>query len=320
MDAAIEDLLPRLRRSIRGEVAADVGTRALYSSDASNYRVVPAAVVAPATADELATVVGLASEAGVPITMRGAGTSIAGNALGPGLLVDVARHLHGIIALDPDARTVTALPGTVLDDVNVAARAHGLRVGPDPSSHSRCTVGGMVGNDACGSHSVAWGTTAENVVALGLVTADGVARTSDALGPALDARLRSFVGRHTDLVRAELPPWPRRVSGYALDWLLPERGFSVARALTGTEGTCAVVSSVTLRLVAPPASSVLLVLGFADDVEAATAVPSLLTAEPAHRGEPELRAPRGPRRRRAAADGRRLAPGRGRRRDAGRRP
>ena len=173
--------------------------------------------------------------------MRGAGTSIAGNALGPGLIVDVARHLHGITALDPDARTVTALPGTVLDDVNAAARVHGLRVGPDPSSHSRCTVGGMVGNDACGSHSVAWGTTAENVLSLGLVTADGVARTSDELGPALDARLRAFVGRHTDLLRAELPPWPRRVSGYALDWLLPERGFEVARALTGTEGTCAVV-------------------------------------------------------------------------------
>ena len=280
MDAAIEDLLPRLRRSIRGDVATDRGTRALYSSDASNYRVVPRAVVAPATTDELATVVGLASAAGVPITMRGAGTSIAGNALGPGLLVDVARHLHGITALDPDARTVTVLPGTVLDDVNAAARVHGLRVGPDPSSHSRCTVGGMVGNDACGSHSVAWGTTAENVLGLGLVTADGVARTSDALVPALDARLRSLVGRHTDLLRAELPPWPRRVSGYALDWLLPERGFAVARALTGTEGTCAVVSSVTLRLVAPPAAGVLLVLGFADDVEAAAAVPSLLTASP----------------------------------------
>ena len=149
----------------------------------------------------------------MPITMRGAGTSIAGNALGPGLLVDVARHLHGITALDADARTVTVLPGTVLDDVNAAARAHGLRVGPDPSTHSRCTVGGMVGNNACGSHSVAWGTTAENVVGLELVTADGVARTTDALGPALDARLRAFVGRHTDLLRAELPPWPRRVSG-----------------------------------------------------------------------------------------------------------
>ena len=280
MDAALEDLLPRLRRSIRGEVAADVGTRALYSSDASNYRVLPAAVVAPATTDELATVVGLASAAGVPLTMRGGGTSIAGNALGPGLIVDVARHLHGVTALDPDARTVTALPGTVLDDIDAAARAHNLRVGPDPSSHSRCTVGGMVGNDACGSHSVAWGTTAENVVSLGHLTADGVERTTDELGPALDARLRSFVGRHTDLLRTELPPWPRRVSGYALDWLLPERGFAAARALTGTEGTCAVVSSVTLRLVAPPAAGVLLVLGFADDNEAAAAVPSLLGAAP----------------------------------------
>jgi FAD/FMN-containing dehydrogenase/Fe-S oxidoreductase len=258
----------------------DAAVRALYASDASNYRVLPAAVVAPATVDELAMVVGLAGEAGVPITVRGAGTSLAGNAIGGGLLVDVARHLHGIASLDPDARSVTALPGTILDDVNAAVAVHGLRVAMDPSTHSRCTLGGMVGNDACGAHSVAWGTTAENVLELGLITADGVARSSARLGPALDARLRSFVGRHTDLLRAELPPWPRRVSGYALDWLLPERGFEVARALTGTEGTCAVVSSVTLRLVAPPAATSLLVLGFGDDVDAAAAVPSLLLERP----------------------------------------
>src|SRR4051812_22572145 len=198
---ALAGLVARVRGSISGAVEADAGTRALYASDASNYRVLPGAVVAPATVDELATVVGLAGEAGVPITMRGAGTSLAGNAVGAGLVVDVARHLHGITSLDADARTVTALPGTVLDDVNVAAAAHGLRVGPDPSTHSRCTLGGMVGNDACGSHSVAWGTTAENVLALGLVTADGAPRSTADLGPALDARLRAFVGRHADLLR-----------------------------------------------------------------------------------------------------------------------
>jgi FAD/FMN-containing dehydrogenase/Fe-S oxidoreductase len=277
---AIAALVARLQGSIRGEVSAEASVRALYTSDASNYRVVPAAVVAPATVDELATVVGVAGEAGVPITMRGAGTSLAGNAIGPGLVIDVARHLHGITSLDVGARTVTALPGTVVDDVNAAVAEHGLRVAVDPSTHSRCTLGGMVGNDACGAHSVAWGTTAENVLALGLVTADGGARSTAQLGPALDARLQAFVGRHTDLLRAELPPWPRRVSGYALDWLLPERGFAVARALTGTEGTCAVVSSVTLRLVAPPAATSLLVLGFRDDVEAAAAVPALLPEGP----------------------------------------
>ncbi|MEO5964100.1 MAG: FAD-binding and (Fe-S)-binding domain-containing protein, partial [Candidatus Limnocylindrales bacterium] len=205
---------------------------------------------------------------------------IAGNAIGPGLVVDIARHLHGIERIDPEARTATVLPGTVLDDVNGAVARHGLRVGPDPSTHSRCTVGGMVGNNACGSHSVRWGTTAENVLGLGLVTVDGKQVTTDALGPRIDARVRAFFGAHADLLRAELPPWPRRVSGYGLDWLLPERGFDVARALTGSEGTCAVVSSVTLRLVAPPAARGLLVLAFADDVEAAAAVPSLLTEAP----------------------------------------
>jgi FAD/FMN-containing dehydrogenase/Fe-S oxidoreductase len=279
-DTALEALLPRLRRAVSGEVRDDAGTRALYASDASNYRVLPGAVVAPRTGDELAAVVALAAEEGVPLTMRGTGTSIAGNAIGPGLVVDASRHLRGIVELDPGARSVTVLPGTILDEVNAAAAGFGLRVGPDPSTHDRCTVGGMVGNDACGSHSVRWGTTAENVLGLEVVTADGVRRTTDTLGPALDARLRAFVGRHTDVLRAELPPWPRRVSGYALDWLLPERGFDVARALTGSEGTCVVVSRVTLRLVEPPRVRGLLVLAFADDVEAAAAVPAILAAAP----------------------------------------
>ena len=276
----LRDLLPRLRTAISGEVDADRATRALYASDASNYRVLPGAVVAPSTVDDLATTVALAAEAGVPITMRGSGTSVAGNAIGPGLVIDVARHLAGVLALDPAARTATVLPGTILDDLNAVAATHGLRVGPDPSTHARCTVGGMVGNNACGAHSVRWGTTAGNVLGLEVITADGQRRSTTALGDALDTRIRAFVGRHTDLLRAELWPWPRRVSGYGLDWLLPEQGLDVARALTGSEGTCVVVSEVTLRLVAPPAIKGLLVLGFADDVEAAQAVPDILGADP----------------------------------------
>ncbi|HEX5827218.1 MAG TPA: FAD-binding and (Fe-S)-binding domain-containing protein [Candidatus Limnocylindrales bacterium] len=278
--AALDALVPRLRRSVRGEVETDRSARARYSSDASSYRVLPAAVVAPASVEDLAAVVALAAGAGVPLTMRGAGTSIAGNAIGPGLVVDTSRHLRRIVDLDPAARTVTVLPGTVLDDVNVAAARHGLRVGPDPSTHDRATIGGMVGNNACGAHSVRWGTTAENVLALELITAGGTSLRADAPGPALDARLRAFVGRHTDLLRAELPPWPRRVSGYALDWLLPERGFDVARALTGSEGTCVVVGSATLRLVEVPRVRGLLLLPFADDVEAAAAVQPLLDEAP----------------------------------------
>ena len=281
----------RLRRTIGGEVRDDREARALYSSDASNYRVLPAVVAAPRSVDELAATVALAAEAGVPLTMRGAGTSIAGNAIGPGLVVDARRHLGGILELDPAAMTATVLPGTVLDAVNLAAARHGLRVGPDPSTHDRATVAGMVGNDACGSHSVRWGTTAQNVLGLEVVTIDGVRRRLGALGPtapgatdgpgpALEAAIRGLYARHGELIRRELPPWPRRVSGYALDWLLPERGADVARALVGTEGTCAVVSAVTLRLVRMPPARGLLVLAFPDDVAAAAAVPALLPERP----------------------------------------
>ena len=299
-DAALADaaatLVPRLRNAIRGEVRADREVRALYASDASNYRVPPLVVVAPGTTDELAAVVALASEAGVSITMRGAGTSVAGNAIGRGIVIDTSRQLNAILDLDPLAAIATVQPGVVLDDLNAAAAAHGLRVGPDPSTHSRCTVGGMIGNNACGSHSVRWGTTAQNVLGLELVTADGVRRRvgrSDAasgdpalhgvalgLGPALDARIRALVASHEALLRRELPPWPRRVSGYGLDWLLPERGFDIAKALVGSEGTCAVVSSATISLVRPPAHRALLVLAFTDDIAAAAAVPALLPEHP----------------------------------------
>ena len=191
LTAPLADLVPRLRRTLRGEVRDDREVRALYASDASNYRVVPAAVVAPRDLDDLAAVVAMAAEAGVPLTMRGAGTSISGNAIGHGLIVDTSRHLAGVLALDPDPTggtgTATVLPGTVLDDVNAAAARHGLRVGPDPSTHSRCTVGGMIGNDACGSHSVRWGTTAENLLGLEVITTDGVRRRVGALGEAAPA-------------------------------------------------------------------------------------------------------------------------------------
>lgn len=270
--------------------ALDLGTRALYTSDASNYRVLPAAVVAPRTVDELIAIVATCRELDLPITMRGAGTSVAGNAIGPGVIVDTSRHLHAILELDPTTATATVQPGVVLDDLNRAAAVHGLRVGPDPSTHSRCTVGGMVGNNACGSRSVHWGTTAENVLGLEVIRGDGTRHTLDpglhigSPGSRLDlpveATLRNLVDSNLALLRRELPPWPRRVSGYALDWLLPERGFDVARSLVGSEGTCAVVSAVKLRLVRPPRSVALLVLGFADLVSAARAVPTVLEGAP----------------------------------------
>ena len=266
----------------------DAATRAMYSSDASNYRVVPGMVVAPGSEDELAAVVGLAVEAGVPVTMRGAGTSIAGNAIGAGVVIET-RRLQRILAIDPDARTATVQPGVVLGDLNSRAAVHRLRVGPDPSTHSRCTLGGMTGNDACGSRSVRWGTTAQNIQALDVITAAGerLRLTSPdpgtiALPPSglMAEPLRRFAAAREGLLRSELTPWPRRVSGYPLDWLLPERGFDVARALVGTEGTCVVVAGATVRLWTPPLAKCLLVLGFADDIAAAAAVPALLVERP----------------------------------------
>ncbi len=287
-------LLSRLTRSVRGEVRSDAAVRALYSSDASNYRVLPTAVVAPVDADDIAAAVAIAAEAGVPVTMRGAGTSIAGNAIGTGLVLDVSRHMAGILDLDPEAMTATVLPGTVLDVVNIAAARHGLRVGPDPSTHDRCTVGGMIGNDACGSHSVRWGTTAQATLGIEVITAAGgryrigdlrdpggrLAPAPAGPGPVIGAAIAALLDRHGDAIRRELPPWPRRVSGYALDQLLPENGADLTRALVGTEGTCAVVSAATIRLVRAPKVKGLLVVAFPDDIAAAAAVPPLLPARP----------------------------------------
>jgi FAD/FMN-containing dehydrogenase/Fe-S oxidoreductase len=292
-EAAVRGLERRLRESMGARVRADAGTRALYSSDASLYRVLPELVVEPVTIEELAGVTAACGEAGVPITMRGGGTSIAGNALGPGVLV-LTRSLDRIVAVDPETETAVVEPGVVLDDLDAVAARHGLRFGPDPSSHSRCTLGGMIGNDACGAHSVAWGTTAQNVVGLDVVRSDGSrfrlaspgapSKPADPDWPSpggdLADGLAEVRAANEALIRGELPPWPRRVSGYALDWLLPERGVDMAKALVGTEGSCAVIARATLKLVRPPASRCLLVLAFGDDVEAAEAVPALLSAAP----------------------------------------
>jgi FAD/FMN-containing dehydrogenase/Fe-S oxidoreductase len=283
----------RLRDRLGERVHADLGTRALYTSDASLYRALPALVVEPRDAFELGAVVRLCAESGAPVHLRGAGTSIAGNALGAGVVV-ATRSLARIEELDPERGFAVVEPGVVLDDLNAAAARYGLRVGPDPSTHSRCTVGGMIGNNACGSHSVAWGTTARNTLGLDVIRSDGTQvrltspggprRPADPAWPELAGPLaydlRAFTAQHEERIRAELPSWSRRVSGYALDWLLPEHGPDHAKALVGTEGTCAVVARAVVRLVRPPAVRAMVVLGFADDIDGAEAVPALLTAEP----------------------------------------
>jgi FAD/FMN-containing dehydrogenase/Fe-S oxidoreductase len=267
-----------LRAAVRGQVAADAATRALYATDASNYRVPPRAVVLPRCAEDVAAVMGVCRQFRVPLTARGAGTSIAGNAIGPGVILDFSRHLDAVLDLDPGARLARVQPGVVLDTLQAAAAGHGLRFGPDPSSHSRCTLGGMIGNNACGTHSVAWGTTAQAVEELVVLLPDGSRLVAGA--GQLPAAVADLEREHRELIRAELPDWPRRGSGYALQHLLPEHGSHLARALVGTEGTCAVLLEATVRLVAPPPAVALLVLGFADLAAAADAAPALLYHHP----------------------------------------
>ncbi|MFI1333244.1 FAD-binding and (Fe-S)-binding domain-containing protein [Streptomyces sp. NPDC020845] len=273
-----------LRRAVRGEVSFDTASRALMTMDASNYRRVPAGVVAPYDADDVAAALAVCRERAVPVVARGGGTSIAGQATGVGVVLDFTRHMRSIVSLDPDARTAVVQPGVILDDLRAAAGAYGLTFGPDPSTHSRCTLGGMIGNNSCGSHSVAWGTTADNVRELDVVTYGGerlrAGRGLDGLPPRLRDGLRALVDANLAPLRTGFPELPRRISGYALDALLPEKGADVARALTGSEGTLGVLTEATVRLVDAPAARALAVLGYPDESAAAEAAHTLLPHGP----------------------------------------
>ncbi|GAA1062574.1 FAD-binding and (Fe-S)-binding domain-containing protein [Streptomyces asiaticus] len=283
-DHQADELEQALRRAVRGDVSFDTASRALMTMDASNYRRVPAGVVAPRDADDVAAVLAVCRERGVPVVARGGGTSIAGQATGLGVVLDFTRHMRGIRSLDPERRTAVVQPGVICDDLRTAAGAHGLTFGPDPSTHSRCTLGGMIGNNSCGSHSVAWGTTADNVHELDVLTYGGErVRAAQGLHD-LPARLRdgirSLAGQHLALLRTGFPELPRRISGYALDELLPEKNADLARALTGSEGTLGVVTEATVRLVEAPGARALAVLGYPDESAAAEAAHTLLPYGP----------------------------------------
>ncbi|MFC8871550.1 FAD-binding and (Fe-S)-binding domain-containing protein [Streptomyces sp. NPDC057148] len=274
------DLEAALRRAVRGEVGFDVTSRALTTMDASNYRRVPLGVVSPRDADDVAAVLEVCRAHGTPVVARGGGTSIAGQATGTGVVLDFTRHMNRLVALDPEARTAVVQPGLVLDRLQEAAAPHGLRFGPDPSTHSRCTLGGMIGNNSCGSHSVAWGTTADSVRELSVLTAR--ARPSR-LGPGWAGApegLRELVDGDLARLRTGFPDLPRRISGYALDALLPENGADVARSFCGSEGTLGVLTEAVVRLVEAPRARALAVLGYADEAGAAEAAAGLLPLGP----------------------------------------
>ncbi|MFJ7149496.1 FAD-binding and (Fe-S)-binding domain-containing protein [Streptomyces sp. NPDC100445] len=274
------DLAGELRGAVRGEVRFDAGARALMTMDASNYRRVPLGVVAPRDADDVRAVLEVCRAHGVPVVARGGGTSIAGQATGTGVVLDFTRHMNALLELDPGCRTAVVQPGLVLDRLQEAAAPHGLRFGPDPSTHSRCTLGGMIANNSCGSHSVAWGTTADNVRELSVLTARGQRLRPGRDWAGAPDGLRELVDGELARLRTSFPDLPRRISGYALDALLPERGADVARSFCGSEGTLGILTEAVVRLVEDPPARALAVLAYADESAAAEAAAGLLPFGP----------------------------------------
>ena len=288
-------LAAELRRETTAELRFDNGSRALYATDSSNYRQVPIGVVLPRSKQDVVQAMAVCRRHGVPITSRGCGTSLAGQTTNTAVILDFSKYLNHVLEIDPVHRRARVEPGCILDVLRDAVEQHGLTFGPDPATHDHNTLGGMIGNNSCGPHSIVAGRTADNVEALEVLTYDGthfpVGRTPDDALRAILATggrraeiyraLDAFRHRYADLIRARFPKIPRRVSGYAdLDKLLPEHGFDVAKALVGSEGTLVTVLEATLRLIPSPPERTLVVLGFNSIFDAADAVPRVLEFGP----------------------------------------
>src|SRR6266699_588005 len=283
-----------LRRHLRGEVRFDASSRALYATDGSNYRQVPIGVVLPRDADDVVAAITLAREFSAPILCRGGGTSLAGQCCNVALVLDFSKYMAEILEVDAERRIARVQPGVILDHLRNAAEKHHLTFAPDPASHDRCTLGGMIGNNSCGVHSIMAGKTDDNVEELDILTYDGlrmkVGETSDQELEAIIreggrqgeiyAGLKALRDKYGDLVRQRYPNIPRRVSGYNLNFLLPENGFHVARALVGSEGTCVTVLEATCRLVESPPERVLLVIAYPDVFRCADRVPDIMAHKP----------------------------------------
>jgi FAD/FMN-containing dehydrogenase/Fe-S oxidoreductase len=289
-----ESLSERLRAEIRGEVRFDSGTRALYATDASNYRQVPIGVVLPRDADDVIATVALCRQFGAPLLCRGGGTSLAGQCCNVAVILDFSKYMARIIEIDPTRRIARVQPGVVLDHLRAAAEKHHLTFGPDPATHDRCTLGGMIGNNSCGVHSVMAGKTDDNIEELEILTYDGLrlkvgATSADDLDRLcieksrrgeIYAKLQAIDSTYGDLIRKRFPNIPRRVSGYNLNFLLPENGFHVARALVGSEGTCVTILEASCRLVESPPERVLLVVAYPDIYQCADHVPEIMAHKP----------------------------------------
>jgi FAD/FMN-containing dehydrogenase/Fe-S oxidoreductase len=291
----VEHLVQELKASIQGEVRFDDGSRALYATDASNYRQVPIGVVVPRTVEDVIATVRLCHRHGAPVLSRGGGTSLCGQCCNVAVVIDFSKYLNRIISIDRQGKTARVQPGVVLDDLRDAANKLGLTFAPDPATHNHNTLGGMIGNNSCGPHSVMGCETVRNVLELDVLTYDGTRMTVGAdLGdggpPAREGardrrseihqQLRDLAGRYAEPIRRHFPQIPRRVSGYNLNALLPEAGFNLAQALVGSEGTCVVVLEAKVRLMDNPAHRMLVVLGYEDVYQAGDHVPQVMEFGP----------------------------------------
>ncbi len=279
---------------IRGEVKFDRGSRALYATDGSNYRQVPIGVVLPGDEDDVLATVALCREFGAPLLCRGGGTSLAGQCCNVAVILDFSKYMAKILEIDPVRRIARVQPGVVLDTLRAAAEKYHLTFAPDPATHDRCTLGGMIGNNSCGVHSVMAGKTDDNIEELEILTYDGVRMKVGVTSSAeleriiqqggrradIYTRMQTIASSYGDLVRQRFPNIPRRVSGYNLNFLLPENGFHVARALVGSEGTCVTVLEATCRLVESPRERVLLVIAYPDIYLCADHVPEIMRHKP----------------------------------------
>ncbi len=287
-------LADALRARIRGEVRFDDGSRALYATDGSNYRQVPIGVVLPRDVEDVVAVVTICRRFRAPLLCRGGGTSLAGQCCNIAVVVDFSKYMAEILEVDPVRRVARVQPGVILDRLRNAAEKHHLTFAPDPATHDHCTLGGMIGNNSCGVHSVMAGKTDDNIEALEILTYDGTRMkvgetSSDELENIIReggrrgeiyGQLKGIAATYGDLIRKNFPKIPRRVSGYNLNYLLPENGFHVARALVGSEGTCATVLEATCRLVESPPARVLLVVAYPDIYQCADHVPEIMEHKP----------------------------------------
>ena len=294
-DIDLEALQRDLRAAVRGEVHVDAAYRAIYAHDSSNYRQPPLAVVMPRDAEDLVGAVAAARAHHAPVLPRGCGTSLSGETCNVAVVLDCSKHMREIVEVDPARRLARVQPGVIRDQLsNMTEAEHHLTFAPDTSTHAYATFGGMLGNNSCGVHSVMAGRTADNTHALDVVLYDGTRLSVGETTPDELERIIAGGGRRGEIyralrdlrdrvagaVRASYPDIPRRVSGYNLDELLPENNFNVARALVGTEGTCATILEATVRLVESPPYRTLVVFGYPTVYEAADHVSDILAFKP----------------------------------------